>query len=466
MKLIPALICNHITLTIKDARQKKAALTAKKSSALGSTLQKYAKMLDELQEDANRLEQEMKALGKLFIKAAKVSVKKQLEDSIATFKESREKLAKASALVIQIKEDFGDNPASKKLLDHADKLVKDFQALNKEQEEALSALTKTHVPVQLTTHDNDFFRPLIAYIVGDLKKTTNKSGENPDLLIKKSKYIPGIVPGNAGQIRWARYIPLINIPTIFGEIKNTHLVVCITFMAYSEAKGKIVPMMLTDKRGVEKPAISQISLGILNKFNDPIALSSVLYKVASLNEAKDVLAYLAQKNNLAVFGQELEGSTEERMEKVKEKLQILTLPDVKIIKDKNKRNFITVKVPMNKVDTNISAKGSFLNTSNPTEWDKNLYMEVQSYAGLPKNSKYNYGRLAIEKVYSDKDKEHMYFLFRVLSITKDKLNTDTITNKKLDSMGVEPEFDMDIGGRGGLTDAGLQNYVNSWLNMK
>ena len=303
----------------------------------------------------------------------------------------------------------------------------------------------------------DFFRPLIVYVVNDLKSL----GTDADLKVKDSKYIPGVT--ESGQIRWARYIPLVNVPTIFGETKNTYLVVTITFLASEEKRGKLLPMMIVDKRGVEKPAISQFSIGMMNKFNDPIALSKILYKVSSVNEAKDVLSYLAQKNNLAIFGHEIEGTVQSRMEKVKERLRILNDPDIEIIKDKNKRNFITVKVPANKVNSNLGSSGELPKTTNPTEWDKNLYMDVQAYAGLPKDSRYNAGRLRVEKVY--KKGAFVYFLFRVLNITSDRLTTDDLVTKEIDRTGIDPEFDMDNGGQGSLSNTGLKNVVDNWLRM-
>lgn len=452
---IPSLIKGRIALTLKAAMQRKAQVTAKKTSDLGSSLQKYSKMLEGLQDDTDEIKKEMEQLKKVFVKAAKVSVKSQLEQSIATFKNAREKWAKAASLVVQIESDFGDNAAATKLLKQAKDLVAELSKLNEEKEQMLSALTKSHVPIQLTTHDEELFRPLIGYIVKDLRSL----GTDADIKVKESKYIPGIAPG--GQIRWARYIPLVNIPTIYGETKNTYLVVTVTFLAYGEQKGKIVPMMIADKRGVEKPAISQISIGMMNKFNDPIALSKILYKVASFKEAKDILSYLAQKNNLAVFGSELEGTVESRMNKVKERLQILNDPSIEVIKDKDKRNFITVKVPVDKVDSNLGATGEIPKTANPTEWDKRLYLDVQAYAGLPKDSRYNAGRLRVEKTY--KKGKFVYFLFRVLNITSDKLATDDLATKEIDRTGVDPEFDMDD--LGGLSKSGLNEAVNSWLRM-
>lgn len=450
-------IRGNVSLTLKAALQRRATVTAKKTSDLGSSLQKYTKALESLQDDADELKKEMARLKKVFVKAAKVSVRKQLEDSVATFKNTREKWAKAASLVVQIESDFGDNPAASKLLAQAKSLVKELSALNVEKEKMLSELTKSHVPVQLTTHDKDFFRPLIAFIVNDLKSL----GTDADIKVKESKYIPGVT--ESGQIRWARYIPLVNVPTIFGETKNTYLVVTITFLASEEKRGKILPMMIVDKRGVEKPAISQFSIGMMNKFNDPIALSKILYKVASVNEAKDVLSYLAQKNNLAIFGHEIEGTVQSRLEKVKERLRILNDPDIEILKDKNKRNFITVKVPVSKVNSNLGSSGELPKTTNPTEWDKNLYLDVQAYAGLPKDSRYNAGRLRIEKVY--KKGSFIYFLFRVLNITSDRLTTDDLATKELDRTGIDPEFDMDNGGQGSLSNTGLKNVVDNWLRM-
>ena len=450
-------IRGNVTLNLKAALARRAVVTAKKTSDLGSSLQKYTKALELLQEDADEIKKEMAQLQKVFVKAAKVSVKKQLENAVATFRNTREKWAKAASLVVQIESDFGDNPAASKLLAQAKALVKELSALNVEKEQMLSDLTKSHVPVQLTTHDTEFFRPLIAFIVNDLKAI----GGDADLKVKDSKYIPGV--SESGQIRWARYLPLVNIPTIFGDTKNTYLVVTITFLASSESRGKIVPMMIMDKRGVEKPAVSQFSIGMMNKFNDPLALSKILYKVSSVKEAQDVLSYLAQKNNLAIFGQEIEGTVQSRLEKVKERLRILNDPDITVLKDKDKRNFITVKVPASKVDSNLGATGELPKTTNPTEWDKNLYLDVQAYAGLPKDSRYNAGRLRVEKVY--KKGSFIYFLFRVLNITSDRLTTDDLVTKDSDRTGVDPEFDMDNGGQGGLSNTGIKNVVDNWLRM-
>lgn len=458
MKSIPSLFKGHIFLSLKETFARKMNLSAKKTSDLGSTLQKYTKLLDKLQEEADDMKKEMKGLKTLFIKASKVPLKEQFENAISTFKDSKEKWSKAAALVVQIENDFGDNPAAKPLLDHAHKLMKEFKELEKEKEEILSQLTKTHIPIQLTTHDTKFFRPLISYIVQDLKK----AGGGADIKIKESKYIPGIVPGKAGQIRFARYIPLVNIPTIFGERKNTYLIVTVTYMAYGEEKGKIVPLMLTDKRGVEKPAISQYSIGIMNKFNDPISLSKILYKAPTLMDAKNILAYFAQKNNFAVFGQEIEGTVEERLEKVREKLYLLNDPDIKILKDKNKRNFITIKIPKEKVKTSINTDGSFPNTENFNTWDKKLFMDVKAILGIPAWPK-GPGRLRIERVTEKGD--FVYFLYRVLPVT-DNFVTDDITHKKIDSMGVDSEFDsIEDSGRGGLTVEGLRELTKAWLKV-
>ena len=465
MKRIPSVIRDHVSLTLKAAQQRRKAIMEAKTSDLGSSLQKYSKMLEDLKEEADDLKKEMKNLKRVFVKASKTSVKQQLEESIATFRKAREHLAKANSFLVEADANFRGHPSAtaKSLIKAAEKMAEEASELNKEKEAMLSALTKTHVPIQLTTDDEKFFRPLVKFVVDDIKKTRlSKGGEKANLLMKESKYIPGIVPGNAGQIRWARYIPLTDIPTIHGETKSTHIVVCITFMAYTEKKGRIVPMMITDKRGVEKPAVSQISIGMLSKYNDPIALSSHLFKVSSLNEAKDILAYLAQKESLSLFGPELEGTVESRVEKVKEKLRVLNDPEIKIIRDKEKRNFITIKVPKTKVDTNLGTTGGFPKTEQPTEWDKKLYMDVQAYAGLPANSRYNYGRLRIEKVYA-KD-GFVYFLFRVLRIEQKQLIKDEIVNKKLDSMGVDSEFDEDSG-RAGFSMDGLHKLADSWLKM-
>lgn len=462
MKTIQSVVKSHVSFSLKEALRRKINLVSKKASDLGSTIQKYNKILNDLGEDYEKLEKETQNLHKLFVKAApsSSSIKKKLEDAITTFKESRIKRAKAESVVVQIKNDFGNNSLAKPLLKEAAKLVDSFKELEMEHEKLLSSLTKTHVPIQLTTHDLSFFRPLIAYIVQDLKKEKSDA----DILVKESKYIPGIITGKNAQIKWARYIPLVNIPTIFGEPKDIYLVITITYTAFGEEKGKIVPLMVEDKRGVEKPAVSSYSIGMTSKLIDPVDMSPILYKVSSLTEAKSVLSYLAQKNNLAVFGESIHGTVEQRMEKLKERFRILNDPDIVILKDSKSRNFFTIKVPEEKVDTDFRPDGK-VNTK-PTPWDRDLYMDASLFAGLPANAKTNYGRLNVVKVY--KEKGYVCFLFRVLPVSVD-FSTDSQDHKKNDEAGVIPEFDSSTpeGPVGNLNKdiAELRRQANKWLSM-
>lgn len=451
-------IRTRVSFSLKEALKRKSLLSAKKANELGSTVQKYKKMLHNLEEEYKNLKKEMAALKKLFVRASKISIRKQLEEAIATFKDTKDMRLKAETTVVQIEYAFGNNPVAKPLLKQAQTLVKEFKALEEEKEKLLSQLTKTHIPVQLTTNNTEFFRPLITYIVQDLHKSDN----NADIQIKNSKYIPGITKSKSKQICWARYIPIVDIPTITGEEKNLYLVVTITYTAYGEQQGKLVPLIIEDKRGVEKPAVSQYSIGLTQSIADPLSMAHVLYKVSSLTDAKNVLSFLAYKNKLAVFGEEIEGSVESRLEKVKSKLRIINDPSIKVIPDKNGRNFFLIRIPKSKVDTKFLRNGTLRYPEGGTEWDKNLFLDAQAYAGVS-NSSRSSKEIRLVKVTPKND--NVFFRFCVIPSESALSSDPNLVQKDDEDLVLDKNIENELDLSPKVTVEDIREIANQWLKV-
>lgn len=458
MSSVSSYIKGSVLLSLKEAKKRSIKVTSMKSSDLGSTMQKYQKFLTQINEEAQELQEKMDKLKKIFITAA-INTKNtvdQIAEAIGVLRDTKEDSAKLAAMMIQMKHDFGDNPAAKSLMQEFEKTKQKFATLAKEREQFLSDIGRTHVPVYLTTNDQAFFKPFLIWVVKDLKKEDNGADIHP----KESKYIPGINDSKRREIRWARFIPLVNIPTTDGGKRNLFLVVCITFMQYSDEKGRITPMTITDDRGMEKPAISQYSIGLTSKIMDPIKMSPNLKVVSSVQNAIQVLAYLAQKEGLAVFGEEIEGTVKDRMDKVNDKMTILNKEGVIVKKDKNGRNFILVKVPKNLVDTNANAGGRFSIPSRPSKFDGDLYIDVCRYAGLPVNTPFNSGRLRLERVYAEGN--YICFIYRVVPIADTEIKSDFIKQPKKETPVLDADFDSG-NGFGGFNETGINDLVNDWL---
>lgn len=445
-------IKGHVALSLKEANLRKMRITGMKTSNLGSTIQKYKKLLHTLDEEADELQEKLDKLQSIFVQASTESVVGKLASAISVLKETKELDARVRATVIQMKHDFGDNPVAKDLLAEAKKTQDKVALLLKDKEQFLSDLSKTHVPVYLTTNDMKFFRPFVIEVVKDLRKENSGA----DLKVRESKYITGINDSKKKEIRWARFIPLVDIPTIEGGKKNLFLVVAITFKAYSEEKGRITPLTITDDRGMEKPAISQYSICLTNKITDPIKLSPVLKVVSSVPDAMSVLSTLAESQGLKVFGTALEGTVEQRIEKVSEKLKIINKDGVIVENDKN-RNFVLVKVPENLVDTKADSRGQYKIPTTPTKFDADLYLDVCRYAGVG-TSAYNQGQLRHEKTYKEGD--YVCFLYRIMPRSTTSLQSDEIKPAKKETPVLDKDFDS---GLGEFTETGLNDLVNDWL---
>lgn len=459
MSSIMSFIKGHVQLSLREAKTKKAKLTGMKSSDLGSTIQKYQKMLHQMSEEAQELQEKMDRLKSMFVEAAesKGKVIDQIADAISVLRDTKEQAARASALLVQMKQDFGDNKASASLMEEANKFKAKMAALVKEREEFLNGLAKKQVPRQLTTNDERFFKPFIVWVFRDLQKAGNGATINT----KESIFLPGINDSRKKEIRWARFMPLTNVPTIEGKKRNLYLVVCITFLAYGEAKGRITPLTITDKRGMEKPAISEYSVGLVGSVMDPFKLSPVLKVAASVQDAINILAYLSEKEGLSVFGEELEGEPEERMKKHEGKFHVLDKEGVIVEKDKKGRNFILVKVPQEMAETNANQRGGYKIPQTPSKFDADLYVDVSRYAGLPSNSPYNTGRLRLEKVYAKG--EYICFLFRVVPVGDADIHSDVIKQPKKETPVLDSSFDDGGFDLGGLNEIGVNDMVNDWL---
>lgn len=458
MSSIMSFIKGHVQLSLREAKKKQAQLMGMKSSDLGSTMQKYQKILHQMEEEKKELQEKLDRLKSIFVEAAenKGKVIEEMANAIAALKDAKEFAAKASANLIQMKQDFGDNKAAEKMLQEAAGFKEFAAKALKEQEAILNGLSHKLVPIYLTTKDTRFFRPLIAWVYQDLKKSGATMDPN------KSVFLPAINDSKKKELRWARFIPLIDVPTIDGGKRNLNLVVCITFLAYGEAKGRITPLTIIDKRGVEKPAISEYSVGLVSAVMDPFKLSPVLKVAASVQDAINNLAYLAVRDNLAVFGEELEGDPKERMAKHEGKFHVLDKEGIVVKKDKNGRNFILVKVPKDMAKTNAGSHGGFRIPTKPSQFDADLYVDVARYAGLPPNSPFNTGKLRLVKVYAKG--EYVCFVYRVVPVSDTEIRDDVIKQPKKETPVLDTSFDggFDLGG---LNDTGVQDMVGDWLSM-
>lgn len=459
-------IKGHVVLTLRDAKKKAAEISAMKPSDLGSTLQKYQKFLAQMKEKAEELQQKMDQLKSIFVTAAgdtKSTIAK-MADSIAELKDIKLNASKMAMMLAQMKSAFKDNPAAKSLLEEAEKTQKKFNELSAEKEQFLSDLTKKEVPVYLTTNNERFFRPFLTWVIRDIKKAARsvKGNKKPDILIKESKFMPGINNSAKKELRWARFIPMVNIPDMEGHLKNLYLVVAITFLAYGEEKGLISPIVFEDERGMRKPAISQYSIALTSGIKDPIELSSSLKVVASVQEAIQVMAYLSHQQNLAIFGTEIEGDVEGRMKKIADKARILNKPGVVVEKDPNGRNFIIVKIPKSLLPSDLN-EYSFGQRAT-SRWEGDLFLDVCQYAGIPIDQRTR-ETLSVEKVYPEGDK--MCFLFRVLPVFGHNLKSDEIKTTKKATPVLDPSFDDGLDDTfAGMDDMGINNMVNSWTNRR
>lgn len=494
----------HVALSLKEANNRKARISAAKTSDLGSSIQKYANIIKELAEKAKSLRSEMEKLKQLFVKASPTPLKQQLEDAISTFKESKQAVIKMHTTIDAMKKDFGNNPSPsvQELIKNAEKVKEDLEGIEKEKLELLSGLCKDMIPIHLKIDrdPNKIINQLLERVLQDMDKDGDSSNANLDP--KNSKYTAGFSTGPKKYLRWARYIPMVNIPTMDGGKRNLYLVICVTFTKYQEENGKIVPIKEKDFRGVEKEKISGYSIGLTNKIGDPLYLGPSMIKITSVNQAMQALSHLATKEGLKLFGEPLESTVENRMantDKDKYKYKLFNKPYVNVEQDKF-RNFLRVKIKKDKIEETALNPGVYAGVpENFSHFDDQLLSDVSwlcgegfDYKGSPTVIFNN--KIKLVKV-EDVGDERIY-IFRVHAISRNLMKPDItddvpvktsspsaspkegknvpvdfhLTNDKGEMPMLEDDdgqFSTKVKSKFGmLTDADLKNHVDLWMNGK
>jgi hypothetical protein len=375
-----------------------------KQNEVQSTLQLFMRKIQALQEKNFELLKNIDNLEKIFTAAKAGSILKMLEDKLGLVHEAHEQYIEAQSVLSQLSAKFGKNKVASKPIQAIKTLVTNCELAKTKAMQVLNKIAKEQRPVELTSND-ELFKSIVVGIMDSIKDPDSKKKTtiNP----KASTYMVGI--GKNEQIRFARYIPLKNAPTIMGETKDLIFVASVMLLGVKQAKGKLKAVK-----------ISPLSIGLIASFLEPDKLDSALYQVKSVREAKDILAFLAQRHSLTIFGESIKGTPAQRREKVLEKLKILQNKDIKIEINKN---FLIIKVPNNLVQ---------MNDKEPTEWYKQLYMDVQRIAGLPVNTRHTAGRIHQEKL--EKKGKYTLFTFRVIPVTPDKFIKEAPMSKDADSV--------------------------------
>lgn len=299
---------------------------------------------------------------------------KLIESKLGIIKEVSDNLEDAQSLYAQLKDKYSNVKAATKLLSAAKSMVAELERSLEKVRKTINLIAKQKSPGVLTTK-NDIIDKLFKYILKDFSNIDSKPKPK---LVKTDDYT--IDSAFQQGIKFARYIELNNLPKIDGsKIKKMYLVLTVNLAVPRQKKGAITG------------DFSHLFLTLAPYKVQPSRVK--LYRVDSIKDITNVLAFLARENGLDVFNTVLNINIENKLEKLKDKLPILTSLGKKNILLKKDR--ILVRVPIDKADLGED------DTNPQSQWYKDLFIEIKKFAGLPMNppkGRFTTDRLKLNKI--------------------------------------------------------------------
>ena len=389
---------------------KNCILTAKKPDKLplNTIIDKLKDLSEDSKEVSNYLDKLREIVGKAQILANSSKLMKEIEENLGILKEARDNLREAEYLLEQITTNWEDDNKAPKLIKEAKTLVSKFNKQLSEAQELVQKLAKSQKPAILNSNKNELLKDVLTVINSQIKKyiKDKEPDVEPELDIKNSKYMLDTLDNaKVPTIRFARFIPLTNLPLTNNKTKNLYATFVINLFT-NKTGDKLVPSKL-----------GKLEFTLTDSVISPSRLPKT-YVVESEIDIVNILEVLSHQFKLKIFGIKLAGSSASRREKVREKLNILNDNDIKMKID---GSFVLIKFPIDKIELNES-KNKIV-----PRFEEDLLEDLARFSGVPvRNAKSNILR---EKM-TVKDNDYVIVTYRVINTDARNLTSPNKIAKK------------------------------------
>lgn len=261
------------------------------------------------------------------------SVVSSLEEKLGALQKASELTKDAQDLHLQVKSRFGDHKSAKKLINDTASLVESCKESQNSAKELITKVAKDQRPVYLTPKGNPIIVTLHKLIRSAMVSANAETA--PELAVKEVKYMMDILPD--GNIRFASFTPMDNIPTIDGNTIDIYLMVGIDLKDVKNIGS-------TDKiDNTERFGETMITF-----VEDIIRPQSApkMYAIKNGKDIKNVLSFLARRYNITLFTGVPHGDPETRRKKLYQKLIFFKDKNITITSD---GSLITAKIPLKKL---------------------------------------------------------------------------------------------------------------------
>lgn len=423
------LISRDINLCLKDTIDTTKIIATQPKSKISGPLNQFTKQLEKLNKKRKLIENNIEQLEKIVacdcneILAAPRStttrstrstkkVIEQLDENLNLLDSTYEDYKQSKEILARIEMSWGKNRNASGLLREARATVEKFEQLYERAKTALTKLAKTQRPAILTGKSNELIRSVLKWMDSQIEEVIElnpRLKEEPEIDKLHSIYMMDSMNTQVTTIRFARYIPMYNIPTIDGKTKDLYAVFMVDLYSPRQRNG-----LLTSSN------FSNIMMTFTNDIVTPKKAPKV-YVIKSLRDARNIMEFMAQKQGLIVFGSKISGDANSRREKVIEKLTVLNDKSIKVQTD---GPFVKVTIPQAKAK--LAPNGDL-----EKKFDKDLYVDIKHIVGLPvstESARYTTDRLKKEKTVKNRNGS-ITITYRVLQMKPSQDLIDPINQK-------------------------------------
>lgn len=360
------LIKTTIQASLGDTTRLIKITSTKSGDQVSSSLSNIKKLIKKIKQKSIELDKGIEAFKIITSTVMKASLLEDLEKNFSIFEEIQSQIEVCTKAIESLK---AFNP---KL---TGKSIKELNSLLKHSQEQYEAIrmklfkfSKERRPNILAGKKDTLLFNILMYMQKEIKKYNKKYDSNVELGYDKSAYMAEKVP-NSERIRFVRYVPVTNIPFFGDQTKDLYVAFATIFPPNID---------LTNASQMEKINKKlKISITILPEVRRPSLLNE-LKIVDDISTAKGLLEYLFDKNNVNLFEISREGNDSARIKKhIKGTFRILDTPGVDI---RYLGSTIIVKLPKS-VYRKLNVDGRI-----EPSLEKDLLLDIQTYAGYKKNS--------------------------------------------------------------------------------